>query len=250
MTARFLVVCEAPADFRIASELADRVLCEELEWLDAELLSSVRVWWEYEPGRLFLAWIDLDKVAGARGYRLRPRSRFSGEPGAADAAAADKALQLAALLGQRERLDAVVLLRDSDGQGERRRGLDQARTGDPGHSWPPFAVIVGLAHPKREAWVLAGFDPLEKKEAENLARLSQELGRDPRLCSHEISARSPGSKRDIKRVLAELTDGDFFREEPCWREAPLALLHQRGQENGLSRYLAEVERILVPLMVV
>lgn len=248
MIARLLVVCEAPSDFRVATELADRVLCERIERLDEDLLSTVRLWLEVGPDRPFIRWDKLDSVAQEHGLRrLRPRSRFGGEPGAADAAAADKALQLAAFIGGKQGLAAVLLIRDADDQPERGRGLAQARTLDAGHRWP-FAVVIGLAVPKREAWVLAGFEPQAPAEVERLARLRQELGHDPCAGASKIAARSHGAKRDIKRVLNLLTAGDGEREAVCWRVTPLARLVERGQSNGLAGYLDEVERHIVALV--
>jgi len=81
VTARLLVVCEAAADFRTASELADRVLCADISWLDEGLLASVRQWLAVAPDLPFVRWDKLDSVAQEYGLRrLRPRSRFGGEP--------------------------------------------------------------------------------------------------------------------------------------------------------------------------
>lgn len=243
MTRTLLVICEAPADFQIAADLADRIISETIP---AEP-STVRRWYESEPGRPYVRWIDLDKVAAARGIRLRPRSRFGGEPGAADAAAADKALLLAAFMAKKHDLVGVLLIRDSDGDDERRIGLTQARTTEPGARWP-FNVAIGLAHPKREAWVLAGFEPQDAAEHQRLAALRQDIGRDPCVCSHELTARTKGSKRDIKRILDHLTNTNAAREAPCWQETPLDRLQQRGQNNGLAAYLAEINEHIVPLL--
>lgn len=247
MTVRLLVVCEAPADFRTATDLADRVFCERIDWLDESLLPTQRTWTETDPGRPYLRWTDLDRAAAARNLRLRPRSRFGGEPGAADAAAADKALQFAAFLAPDERPAAVLLIRDSDDQPERRRGLAQASTREPGHAWP-FHVVIGLAHPKREAWVLAGFEPRDPDEHARLATLRSELGHDPCTSSDQLTARTPGSKRDAKRVVAHLTADDRDREAHCWQTAPLARLHARGEANGLAAYLGDLDDHIVPLL--
>ena len=40
MSTRFAVVHEAGADFQTATELADRVLVEAIEWLDEDLLRT------------------------------------------------------------------------------------------------------------------------------------------------------------------------------------------------------------------
>lgn len=81
MSVCLLVVCEDRADFRIASELADRVICERVERIDRDSLADHRSWWVLEAERTFVKWIEIRRVAEARGLRLRPRSRFGGEPG-------------------------------------------------------------------------------------------------------------------------------------------------------------------------
>ena len=98
-------------------------------------------------------------------------------------------------------------------------GLEQAREDQP---WP-FPVIIGLAVPNRESWVLAGFEPQEA-----LAQARRETG-------------------DLKRVLKLLVGDDHDREKACWMTCPLETLAERGQSNGLAEYLEEVQTRLVPL---
>jgi hypothetical protein len=221
----------------VATDLADRVAVERIDWIEREHLDDLRTWGESEPDRPYLAWRDLNKAIEAEGYRIRPRSRFGGQPGAADARAAAKALQFALKKGC---YHAVFLIRDSDGDPARGQGLEQARTRDPDHPWP-FAVILGLAQPKREAWVIAGFEPGTNAEGDRLSRLRQELGSNPCEVSHALAARPHGGRREAKRVLAALLGGnDPERETACWRETSLDILRARGQENGLVAYLDEL----------
>lgn len=248
MTRALLIVCEAPADFRIATDLADRIIRNSLADSQPGELSALRQWHESEPGRPYIRWTDLDKVAETwKIRRLRPRSRFGGAPAAADAAMADKALLLAAFMARKAGLVGVLLIRDSDGYNERRTGLTQARTTETGTPWP-FEVAIGLAHPKREAWVLAGFEPQTPAERARLDELKREVGRDPCVYSHELDARTKGSKRDIKRILEHLTVNNVEREPPCWQETRLEQLKQRGQTNGLAAYLTEINERIVPLL--
>jgi hypothetical protein len=230
-----VVVCEAEADRRTATALADRVLCEEIDWIEVESLDGLRTWRGLEEGSTHLAWKSLKARtlgAGFRGHFLH--GHFLGEPGAPDALAARKALFLAA----QTRPAAVVLVRDSDGQHERLRGLEQAR----GLPWE-FPVLIAFAHPERESWVLAGFEPCSAAEASVLERLKRDLGFDPRMEADRLRA----GDRDAKRVLAALTGGDFDRESACWAECGLDLLRQRGGMTGLTSYLEEVRRLLAPL---
>lgn len=230
------VVCEAPADREIATCLADRVLSREVDWIDSDSLDLHRRWQGLEHGESHLEWHWVKRLAEQRG--IRPHGHFRGEPGDLNAHEARKALLLLAAANP----DAVVLLRDTDGDQRRRRGLEQARDERP---WP-FPVILGLAHSKRECWVLAGFHPQTSAEEEALARLRQELGFDPCTTAEELYASSAGAQRDAKRVLAALIQSPD-RERACWADADLESLATRGRDTGLTEYLEEVRTRLVPL---
>jgi hypothetical protein len=237
-----VVVCEADADRRIACGLADRVLCKEVSWIEPESLDDHRSWRGLVAGTSYLKWSETRGLAQRAG--LKAHGHFEGRPGSLDAFAARRALLLIRRAGFTA--DAVVLVRDSDGELERRTGLEQARAECA--EWPDSPqVIVGLAHPKREAWVLAGFEPRDKGERAAVLAVRKSLGFDPCTTAHELYAREPGALRDAKRVLAELTGGLGEREETCWMESRLELLQTRGGETGLSDYLAEIRERLVPL---
>ncbi|AKQ69548.1 hypothetical protein A176_006460 [Myxococcus hansupus] len=168
--------------------------------------------------------------------------RFGDESGKPDALMARKALLLFRSLNHPP--TAVVLVRDSDGDASRRIGLEQVRRSYP---WP-FQVVIALAEPKREAWVLSGFEPQGHEESNRLQRLSERLSIDPLTKSHELDARKHGAKTDIKRALSELTQDDWRREHQCLEEASLDLLKQRGEKNGLAAFMTEVREKLVPIL--
>lgn len=238
------MVCEAVADRKTAAELADRILCADVAWIEPEDLDLYRRWQGLEEGAGHLEWHHVPELARRSG--IRAHGHFEGRPGSPDAHAARLALLLFATL--REPPDAVVLVRDTDGEEERRAGLEQARQSPrAGGEWP-FPVVLGLAHPKRECWVIAGFEPQDEAEAQSLAALRSHLGNDPRLHAVALKAKSPGALRSAKRVLAVLTDGDPAREAACWVDCDLDLLRQRGQPTGLTAYLEEVKALLVPLL--
>ena len=44
MSLQFAVVYEAPADFQTATELADRVLVESIDWLEEDQIEYQRTW--------------------------------------------------------------------------------------------------------------------------------------------------------------------------------------------------------------
>jgi hypothetical protein len=230
------VVCEGPADLRTATELADRLLIHEVDWIQPEILDQVRRWSGFEDGEPFLPWRRAPVLAKERGFKVH--GKFSGHP---DYSAARYALLLLAL----KRPHAVLLIRDTDGELARRESLEQVRDEvEPGLRVP---ILLGVAHTKRECWVLAGFEPQNDKEKRALDRLTRELGSDPRLNAESLSAAEPGALRNAKRVLEVLLAGRQDREPPCWLECDLKTLRERGRSTGLADYLEEVRTRLVPL---
>lgn len=235
-----VVICEAEADQRTACAIADRVLLQNVGWLEPELLDTLRQWRGLTKCESFLAWKNVHARANATHVRIN--GHFGGEPGAQDAFVARRALALLTTHGERG-IDAVLLLRDSDMESDRRKGLEQARAQMSGLG----PILIGFAHPKRESWVLAGFDATNEMEHERLEELRQELGFDPRIHAEKLTASHPGSKRDAKRVLNSLTGGEYSREVLCWTEAPLEQLEARGGTTGLTDFIRELKERLVPL---
>jgi hypothetical protein len=235
----FGVVCEAPADRDMACGLADRVLLEEVSWLAPETLKSSRQWRGLRSEEPYLRWASVREEARRIGLKIF--GPFNGEPGQADAVMARRALLL--LAGAERRPDAVLLVRDGDAQRDR-QGLEQARS----YSRWPFQVIIGLADPKRECWVLAGFEPRSEKEEALLADERQRLSFHPVREAHKLTAREHGAKKDAKVALDALTQGDKERERACLEETPLAVLEERGKETGLTEYLKEIRERLVPIL--
>lgn len=233
------VVCEGPADQRTATTLADRVACEAKDWIEAEHLDQFRVWCGVVPSSGFLAWRDVRREAETR--RIRAHGYFSGEPGAPDARQARLVLLVVGTTDPRPA--AVLLVRDANTQAARPRGLGQAR----GAAKWSFAVIIGVAGPKRECWLLAAFEPTDDVEKTRLATLRRELGFDPRTNSHELTATHDRDKRSAKRVIGELSGSNTDRAERDLGRSPLEILKKRGAENGLCGYLVELEERLVPL---
>lgn len=227
-------------DQRTACGIADRVLCGSVDWIVPEMLDAFRQWRGLTRGEPFLAWKQVH--TRARDANIRINGYFEGESGAPDAFITRRALALLTAKGERD-IDAVLLLRDSDNDAERRKGLDQGRAGVDGLG----PILIGVAHTKRECWALAGFMPLDEAERERLDALRQELGFDPCAQAQELTAEHPGAKRDAKRVLSLLTGEDFEREATCWKEAPLQQLEERGEAAGLAAFIRELRLKLVPL---
>ncbi len=251
--ARLLVWCEAPADFKLASNLVERVLKEEgPAWLrdllegPAEGARTVLEWVPDGEGREYFDLHGLTMHVQRLGLRALP-GHFNGEPGAPGALMARTVFQIARELSRSgEEVGAVLLVWDMDDQGEARRsGLKQAR--EEAEQLFSQTIVLGCPDPMREAWVLAGFEPETDAERERLAALRQELGFFPNEEAHRLGAKKEYARRSPKRVLETLVDGEWERQVRCWMVAELALLKKRGQESGLAVFLDEVSDRLLPL---
>jgi hypothetical protein len=241
MSLRFAVVHEAEADFWTATELADRVLVDAIDWLDEDLLADQRQWMAEEAEGRRLTWKGIKRLTQEAG--IRAHGHFDGEPGLPDAAAARRAILY--LLAKIPDLKAIVLVRDQDDEPERREGLEQARRQD--HSG--LVIVVGLAVVERECWVISGFEPEEESESSRLDAERRNLGFDPRLASQALTAcKDDNATRSPKRVLRELAGGNGDRERRCWTHSSLAVLRERGDGNGLAAYLNEIRDRLAQLI--
>jgi hypothetical protein len=246
---RLVAFCEAPADFRIASDLVDRVLREaDPSWVGDVMDAApegIRVW-HGELGQTFFVIKELTVHVDRLEARVQ-HGHFDGRPGAADIMTGRNAAAIVrALLKRGHDIDAAVLVRDMDDQPDRRAGLEQART--EARSWARFGIVLGCPDPKREAWVLCGFEPDGDGEQARLGEIRRELGFSPHVDAHKLTAKDDLAKRSAKRVLRALTMGDVAREESCWKKTPLDTLHARGELTGLRAYLIELEQQLVPLL--
>lgn len=228
------LVAEADADARTVQMLVDRCLCEKIAWFDEEILDSLRNWQGIEPETPFTKWTRA--AALAREHRIQSLGKFDGEPGSHYAKRASTTLKLFAKFGMP---NAVILVVDADDQPERKRGLEQARDG----LGVAKQVVIGVANPEREAWVLAGFMPRDEQERQRLAAERQRLGFDPTAKPHQLGGHG---NRDAKRAYANLVV-DRERERECLMVPELTELSQRGRGAGLADFLAEVEERVVKL---
>lgn len=237
MTRAIAVVCEGPADLRTAHTLADRVICDSVVWVDLDRIDDHRVYRGVRGADPFLKWSHAKTIAREQKVTFVGFMR-DGKPAYPDAHTAMKALLL--LKRSPDPVEAVLLVRDSDGDPDRRKGLEQARQEEP---WT-FPIVVAVADPKRECWVLAGFDPADD-ERERLEEVRQKLGYYPHTCSERLTATDDQATHSAKRVHALLiTSPD--REDRCLTATPLDVLHQRGGRNGLADYFRELRERLIP----
>lgn len=153
------------------------------------------------------------------------------------------------LFEKQRNIQAVLLIRDLDNQPERRNGLEQAR-GD--FQNDDLQIVIGVADPKREAWVLNGFISQNEGEHKICQEIHQEIGFDPCLEAQRLHGSSRRGdeqrRRDAKVVLEYLTQGNYEREKSCWCDTPLEILMERGQHTGLADYIAEVRERLLPIL--
>ena len=203
------------------------------------MLDAVRWWTGVEEGAALISWGGISRKA--RDLGIRAHGHFKGEPGAPDARAGRVALRV--IKAQVTSARAAVMIRDADHQPERLQGLNQARDDA---DWP-FAVVIGVAYPKRECWLLAAFEPGNEHDLSSLGDLRQDLGFNPCAHSHKLTAKKPSAKRNAKRVVDALFGRNPADAENGVNNTPLERLRERGSKNGLADYLREVEERLVPL---
>jgi hypothetical protein len=166
----FIVIGESRADADIATKLAERILLEKIDWLEAEYLQYSFSWRGLQENTAHSCWRDIEKIIDdfqqTSPFRIpkykRSREPQAREPLKPDAARAIKVLNLVRFLQRTREIKAVVFIRDLDNQPERRDGLEQARRQHFNQS-PKLEIIIGTANGKREAWVLNGFLPLSER---------------------------------------------------------------------------------------
>jgi hypothetical protein len=240
---QIVIVCEGPSDLPTARGFAERILRERVGWLQ-DSPQALPTWGGLHENQPFLKWTAVDDEFN-KANLINRQGHFKGLPGKEDSKTARKALQV---ISHYHRTPlAIVLMRDADSKPIRREGLEQARQEYEqlvGHQ-----VVIGFADPKSEAWIIAGFQPNSAREHEHLENFKSENSFDPTREPHRLrSGRNDPRARDAKHVLEQLTSDDFSREEPCWSETPLEILHANGEACGLKAYLEEVEFRLVPLL--
>jgi hypothetical protein len=253
--ARWMLFCEAAEDHRTIEALVDALLrLWGDEWVSDVLDTqpeSVRCWWCHEGDR---CWYDLHKVyALADDLEVqRHYGHFAGEPANAWAVTLDTVFRIVRKVHSKhppaERPTAVIVVWDADKEpGYRLDGIEKAMK----HAVDvPAGVVrvVALAVPEREAWVLAGFDPVDDGERVRLAAWRQQLGYAPHENAHRLSAGSGAAKDDSKAVLGDLCP-TAERQRACLAipdHERRGVLLARGLFSGLKGWIESVEELLLP----
>lgn len=240
MTVSIALVCEAPADRLTIATLAERVIQEAAPWIEPETIGDYVEWRGFRSSDSHLEWRMVQTIAKEHALLVRFRNVLPLHPYAQNALRALRVLAVA-----QDRVDAIVMVPDSDCDTDRLKGLGQARD----YAKEAVPVIIGLAHTKRECWHICGFEPEDEHERKALAEVATELGFDVRTRSEELTAkhREKTDKRSAKRVLTSLCSGNKDREHACLTGLSLAELVRRGENNGLEHFLNEIRTHLVPL---
>jgi len=239
VSVRVALVVEALADARTVAVLAEKVAADTREDTALEYVSLDDAP-RFAPAEVaHVTWKSLKLIAERRGVR-----KLGFESGARKAKAYELVARKAVALAYRHapRPAVLVLVVDSD--------TDRDRTEDLRAAKPPvdpsFSVAVGVAVPKREAWVLNAFRPKTSAERAAKKRLDGQLKLDVCRQAHRLRG-GRGEPRDAKQVLSELTCGDVERELDALREHDsLEALKACGAESGLADFVAELQSALGP----
>jgi hypothetical protein len=249
---RWVVVCEHESDAVIASGLADRLALEPAECVPVwvrENLDTYRRWSGDgdDPEGRRLRWTGVKERARTLG--IAPHGYGVRTAGLAGVESAElrKTIAVVTHMGT-QRPAGLLLVRDTDADEKRRREYRAsvaAQNAAFSASASPLRMVLALPHPEMEAWLLAGFDPVNQDERSRLDTLRRRLGKDPCERGHELNpgrtATGAGPvKNSTKNALDELCDGDRDRERACWEGASIDRLTERGQHNGLVEFFEDV----------
>lgn len=235
------ITCEDKGHFFVVTSLVDAALLAKHVWMDG-VLDHCRTWRGLREGERWYKYDPADandlRPFRAEGIEIKRHGRIRGEALGPEAGMWRNVLLLFSHLEPRPEI--VVIVRDLDGYPERRRGIEQVLRG---YEWP-FQVVVATPEPEIEAWLIAGFVPQDERERACLKELRRELSFDPTTESHRLTSHPNDALTDAKRVLRTLCRGDEGRWAPCLADE--ARLRSRGALNGLTDFLDEVDRRIVP----
>ena len=140
-------------------------------------------------------------------------------------------------------LDALILLRDTDGINERKDGFEQAVVS----TKIGFPVVIGLPHTMIECWLLVGFKAGNEDETARLASMRSELGFQPCLQGDQLTSANVTDKKNPKRVLSGLCNDSKERMVECCEVTELDFLEANGVSVNLTSFIREVRGKIAPL---
>jgi hypothetical protein len=275
VTAHFLIFAEDHLCYRLATELADRVVKERApdDWL-RELFASdamreeARRWGPIRPEHT-KSWTTSSDLKDDLTLSLGLDVRVDGKRPSGKVLQAQRAYQMARVARQQRRLThvALVITLDTDKvphiHDQMRKLVDELNQKNGKH---PLPVVLALPEPESNAWVVAGFEPADSKEKDRHHQARQDLGFDPVTAPHRLNSTTSQSSyegragseaararlRDAKHLcehlLGEIPEPVGGRGEACWLDTPLTALETRATEAGLARFVVEVLEHLVPVL--
>lgn len=266
-----LVVGDDQAHRVLAQRLVDAVLVKSAQrgWPEAEQLDQARRWYGPMDAPELAGWADGHyRAKNARDDLRRVRmpsgrSPFLSRRAHGQAAVGDRSfddiVQLAALL--KVPPDALVMIRDTDGKGERAivsealRDLNAERL---------MVLVLGMADPEAEAWVLVALTQPDPGRGEVLrTRLGFDPTRSPERCTSSRDVPPGKAPRDAKRVLrylaGEAEDLDTAPPDPLSPDVLEGLLSglsggldrlkSAGEGCGLAQFVFGLEQKLAPRVI-
>lgn len=228
------IAAESDSEATLVCALGDRVLVRVAEWLDGQLDVGRR--WTGLGQDPCIHVHHVHELARARG--VAKHGHFDGEPGAPDAM---MIRNLFALFADEDAPPTIVVVaRDTDEDLDRIAGFQQAVRDA---QWP-FIAVSAYAHPEREGWLLAAFEPSNDQERAALSLLRQELGFDPTASPEGLKSGRDQARRNAKRILAALCTHREAQDRLL--SVPLERLQERGTTCGLTTYLVDLRAAVAP----
>jgi hypothetical protein len=252
-----IIIVEAYADYKIATDIAEKVIREYVPDRLLKIIDSkpedVFSWSGIKSGTSYSCWADIKKILNdleQDGYHF-PRILGHNKQIDFDYASGKKVLNAINAINNNSRnIPAVVFIRDADNQSDKRKqSLNELKDDK---TIENIQVIIGFAIPKREAWVLNGFEPQNKKERHLLENYTKCLNFNPCIEAHRLRGKisQPGTEnRDIKHILQVLVEDNHCREEQCWQVTSLDKLYKNGQQTGLSDFIDDIRNVLLPILI-
>lgn len=221
---------------QVCGELADRVFRETIGWLGDLNLDHVRRWQGRTAEEPYYPHKQAKEDAGKLGFRAH--GFIDGKPAGPEAHWLRCILEVARAVSPH----AVVIARDLDGKPERRESFETVVRCFP----PPFPVVYAGPAPEIEAWLIAGYEPLDVSEQRQLDDIVRELGFSPIAEPERLTSTARGHAGDTKKVCERLMAQNERREASCLDN--LARLRERGGGCGVKAYLDDVEEKIVRIL--